>query len=825
MTGSVAEREQERLDALQDLEILGTASEADLDGLASLAAVVCDTEMAAISFVDAGREWFKATVGFEESELARSDSIVSAFVDGDEDILVVEDAADERWREYLFLEARRIRFLAAMPLTTPDGFRVGALTVMGTAPGTLSSAQRRALRLLCTHVMDRLQLRRSNMLLFLLEQEDALRSFYELTADAGLELPDQLNRLLNFGCQLFGMDAGLVGHMTSTGYEIDEVYGPEAFPLRRGQILDVEDTYCAEVIRSGRPAAVPDVRGTPFAERHAYREFGLQAYLGSPLIVDGSVYGCISFFGLDPHARAFDSREIDMQNVMANWVSGRLARVRAESQRDVAYRARADFLARMSHEIRTPLHGVIGMVELLKATELDDEQHALTNTLEVSAQTLLDVINDVLDFSKLEAGKLTLETARLDLEEVVSEALEILRPSATGKGLTLRQTRDAGLPREFTGDRTRLRQVLINVVGNAVKYTPSGEVAVEIARPPAGTAASVEIRIRDTGIGIDPSRLSAIFEPFEQAESSTTRRFGGTGLGLTICASLVRLMGGTIEVDSEPGRGSTFAVRLPLEAWEEAAQSSAAPAPASEAVPAWDGANVLVVDDNETNRVIAMRMLARLGVRSDAAPDGQSGVERAAAGGYDLLLMDISMPVMDGFEALRQLREQGLSVPILAMTASVTPEERETARDAGFTDVLAKPFTLAELTESLRRHLPAQSAAPGDDEVDSDRLDALLELEEPGEQSLLELFAAEARARLALMHEAAVQGSAPDMRAAAHSLKGLAASVGAAALSASAGAIEHKAASGKAAGPADVQWLEAALGRFLEIAARRGSAT
>lgn len=811
----------ERLAALRDLEILGTTPDAALDGLAAVAAAVCGAPMAAISFLDADREWFQSTLGFELTELPLEQSLTADLIGGAQDFLAVEDTgADERWRAQPFVTAEGLRFIASVPLVTPDGFRVGALTVMDRKAGSLDGAQLHALQLLRDHVMDRLQLRRSNMLLFLLEQEDALRSFYELTADAGLELPKQLNRLLSFGCQLFGLDAGLVGHMTATGYEIDEVYGPESFPLRRGQVLDVEDTFCAEVIRTGQPAAVPDVGGTPFAEREAYRDFGLQAYLGSPLIVDGTVYGCISFFGLTPHTRAFDSREVDMQNVMANWVSGRLARVRAEQQRDAAYQARADFLARMSHEIRTPLHGVIGMVELLRATQLDEEQVALANTLEVSAHTLLDVINDVLDFSKLEAGKLTLEAARLDLDDIVREAIEVIAPSAASKGVALRQTREPGLPAAFSGDRTRVRQVLMNLVGNGVKYTAAGEVVVETGRP-AGGASGVEIRVRDTGIGIDPSRLGAIFEPFEQAESSTTRRFGGTGLGLSISSSLVKLMGGAIEVDSEPGRGSVFRVRLPLGEWRDETRTE--PSRPAEASSSLAITHVLVVDDNETNRAIAARMLSRLGIAADSASDGESGVRAAGEAAYDLILMDISMPVMDGFEALRRIRERGASPPILAMTASVTPEEREHCLEAGFDDILPKPFTLAQLTESLERNAPRTPQDPlaEDAGIDFERLDALLELDEPGERSLLELFADEARTRLATLRSAAEHADSAESRQAGHSLKGLSASVGAAALSSKAASIEQAGSAGTAVTLDEVGDLERELERFLSVARAR----
>jgi signal transduction histidine kinase/ActR/RegA family two-component response regulator len=382
----------------------------------------------------------------------------------------------------------------------------------------------------------------------------------------------------------------------------------------------------------------------------------------------------------------------------------------ARAAADAANKAKSDFLAVMSHEIRTPLNGVVGLNSLLLSLPLDEKARDYAELGRHSAETLLALVNDFLDFSKIDAGRLELAPVLFDPREVFTDALAVVKEEARGKGLQLVAEIDAS--RRLWGDATRLRQILVNLLGNAVKFTPDGSVTLRArVREGNGGQCWLHIEVIDTGIGIGADAQRRLFQPFSQADASTTRRYGGTGLGLAICKALAQLMGGDIGVNSEAGKGSRFWVELPFACGETAAGIEEE-APAGNPVVTGElRGHVLVAEDNPVNRRVAEEMLRRIGFSVDTAEDGRQAIDAALAHDYDLVLMDCDMPVVDGFEASRAIRRRegaGRHVPIVAMTASALSGDRERCLAAGMDDYLSKPTRLEDIARMaarwVRRH-------------------------------------------------------------------------------------------------------------------------
>jgi signal transduction histidine kinase/CheY-like chemotaxis protein/HPt (histidine-containing phosphotransfer) domain-containing protein len=527
--------------------------------------------------------------------------------------------------------------------------------------------------------------------------------------------------------------------------------------------------------------------------------------------------------------RSMDARAVELEHLVQQRTASLAAREAEARQRNkelalardqarAVSEAKSQFLANMSHEIRTPMNGVVGMASLLLRTELSDVQQEYVDTMHNSGQSLLKIINAVLDYSKIAAGKITLDNADFSLETAVDDVLHLFSVEASRKKLVMTSSIDSDVPKSLRGDLVRLGEIISNLVSNAIKFTDSGEISVACGvsdqRPDGEEKIEVLIEISDSGVGIPAEYLDNLFEHFSQVDESSTRRHGGTGLGLAICKELVILMGGRIGVRSKFGQGSTFwftarfemgdqgAVAASVREDMEVEESFANDSQRSVVSGRWSNFDkkILVVDDNEVNQLVAQRMLEELGFEVDLAANGEEAVDASAGYDYAAILIDSQMPRMDGNEAtgiIRRAEGDEKHTPIIALTANAMAPDRDKAFAAGVDDYLSKPILLEDLEVALSRLLlddedaPVEVIAadlpttrvPSDSVVDASIVEQLRTIGGPGEPNLfselVSQFLDKMPAWLKEIRSAASRGDAETVRWKAHKLLGLCRQIGA----------------------------------------------
>ncbi len=797
--------EASRLAALRSLFVLDTPHEERFDRITRLATRLFDVPIALITLVDEDRQWFKSCVGLSIRETPRECSFCAYAILQPTETMVVPDATlDLRFMENpLVTGGEKIRFYAGQPLLTPEGFPLGSLCIIDQKPRDFSASDRQALQDLARIAEAELTTSELNRALFQLRTgeerlrraEENYRSIFENVAEGIFQI-DGEGRFIKANpavARIYGYNS--VAELTENVVEFGRAQQTD--PTRRTALLD--DLSSAS-------------RVTDF-ESEIIRADGTVAWISESIHAVRDAEGQCLYYEGTVH-------DITGQRYAA------AAQAQARDEAVKSAEIKSDFLSTMSHEIRTPMHGIIGMTGLLLNTELKPEQEELVRLIASCGDNLLSLINNALDFSKIEAGCLELDNQPFALRPSLKEVIDLLSVQASNKNLTLACEVDPRIPEVLVSDLTRVRQILFNLISNSMKFTPSGG-RVDVVVTGHQLDEKVEnhghigaidpwmfhFTVRDTGEGIPEEKLHRLFRPFSQVDATISRKHGGTGLGLAICHRLCEMLGGAIWLESEVGMGSNFEFTVKAAAVPGAVdpQSADVPPPpaALDAPPPADAVaeeqtvrtlKILLAEDNPVNQRVALGLLRQIGYTASTVWNGQEAINALQKETYDVVLMDVQMPEMDGLEATREIRRLWPNGPrrpyIIAMTANAMTGDREKCLEAGMDEYISKPVKANRLKSALEQcsdlrdavvaaaasiHLTDHSMEPAT--LNRDSLEALKSLQSEGDDGFLkemvDLFLNDTPLRLNDMETALQDGQQQEFVRAVHSIKGASANFGA----------------------------------------------